>query len=75
MKRIAFILAAGLALVLSGSANAHPGHTSCAAFGAASAELGQAHELAPLIRSVVEADPTAIGGVVAYEHLVLYCSS
>jgi hypothetical protein len=73
MKKRLLILTAALALAVVPAASGHPGHTSCAQFGAVSAELGQTGALAPLIRSVIATDPTTLGGVVALEH-GLFCS-
>jgi len=72
--RIAGLSAILLSLALAVPVSAHPGHGSCAGFGAVSAALGQAHELADLIRGVIAENPRELGDIVALEHS-LFCAS
>jgi hypothetical protein len=73
MRTTAALLATAFALAGAAPAMAHGDHTSCQAFGAESAALGQAGALGALASGIATTGGGALAGIVAGEHET-FCS-
>ncbi len=73
MRKIAAVVAGGVALVWAAPAGAHRGHTSCDVFGAVVSTVAQSGALGDVTKDVATSEPGALAAVTAFEHAAL-CS-